>query len=245
MNYQPKVDLATGAMIGAEALIRWHHPRRGLVSPAQFIPVAEETALILPIGRWVLHEVCRQQRAWEDAGLRAIPIAINVSPAELRTKDFVAGVRETLVQTGLNPHCLELELTETCLLQESTSTSAILRDLKELGVRLTLDDFGTGYSSLSFLQKFPIDTLKIDQSFIRDLTTDPSDASIVNAVIGMGDSLHMTVVAEGIETREQLAFLRESHCPEGQGDFFSRPVAAGEFSTLLEPRAVEAARCLR
>jgi len=242
LNYQPKVDLATGAMIGVEALIRWHHPRRGLVPPAQFIPVAEESALIVPIGRWVLHEACRQQRAWEDAGLRAIPIAINVSAAELRTKDFVAGVRETLAETGLNPHCLEFELTETCLLQDSTSTSAILRDLKEMGVRLTLDDFGTGYSSLSFLQKFPIDTLKIDQSFIRDLTTDPGDASIVNAVIGMGDSLHMTVVAEGIETREQLVFLRESRCPEGQGDYFSRPVAAGKFATLLEPRAVEAAR---
>lgn len=235
LNYQPKIDLATGAMIGAEALIRWRHPRRGLVSPAQFIPVAEESSLIIPIGRWVLHEVCRQQRAWEDAGLRAIPIAINVSAAELRTKDFVAGVREALAQTGLSPHCLEFELTETCLLHGSTSTSAILRDLKALGVRLTLDDFGTGYSSLSFLQKFPIDTLKIDQSFIRDLTTDPSDASIVNAVIGMGDSLHMTVVAEGIETREQLAFLQESHCPEGQGDFFSRPVAAGKLATLLEP----------
>ncbi len=166
-----------------------------------FIPIAEECGFIVPIGQWVLREACRQARAWQDAGLPPMRIAINISAVELRAKDFVAGVRAILTETGLEPRYLELELTETFLMQDSTSTAAVLQDLKELGVQLALDDFGTGYSSLSHLKRFPIDTLKIDQSFVRDVATDADDASIVSAVISMGKSLHMRVVAEGVETR--------------------------------------------
>jgi diguanylate cyclase (GGDEF)-like protein len=233
LHYQPKMNLETGGIIGVEALIRWHHPQRGLVPPVQFIPVAEDCGFIVPIGRWVLHEACRQARAWQDSGLRPVRIAVNVSAVELRANDFVAGVNDVLTETGLDPRYLELELTETFLMQDSKSTVAVLQALKGMGVQLALDDFGTGYSSLSYLKRFPIDTLKIDRSFVRDLTTDADDASIVTAVISMGKSLHMGVVAEGVETREQLAFLQEQSCPEGQGYYFSRPVGAEEFIQLL------------
>lgn len=233
LHYQSKINLTTGAMIGVEALIRWRHPQRGLVPPAQFIPIAEECGLIVEIGRWVLREACSQARAWQDAGLPATRLAINISAVELRTKDFVAGVRDILTDTGLDPHCLEFELTETFLMEGSGSTAAVLQALKNMGLQLALDDFGTGYSSLSFLRRFPIDTVKIDQSFVRDMTTDADDASIVRAVIGMGESLHIHVVAEGVETHEQLAFLRRHRCPAGQGLHFGRPVIAAEFAELL------------
>jgi diguanylate cyclase (GGDEF)-like protein/PAS domain S-box-containing protein len=239
LHYQPKMNLETGAIAGVEALIRWRHPQRGLVPPAQFIPVAEECGIIVPISRWVMREACRQARAWQDAGLPAMRIAINISAAELRLKDFVAGVRGILEETRLAPRYLELELTETFLMQDSKSTAVVLQQLKDMGVSLTLDDFGTGYSSLSCLRRFPIDTLKIDQSFVRDLTTDDDDATLVRAVIGMGKSLQMHVVAEGVETREQLEFLREHGCPEAQGFYFSHPVVAGEFNQLLGRNLVE------
>jgi diguanylate cyclase (GGDEF)-like protein/PAS domain S-box-containing protein len=244
LHYQPKFNLETGAIVGAEALIRWRHPQRGLVAPGHFIRVAEECGFIVPISRWVLRESCRQARTWQDAGLPAMRIAVNASAGELRSKDFVAGVRAILAETHLDPRCLEVEFTEAFLMHDTKSSVAVLQGLKELGVQLVLDDFGTGYSSLSYLKRFPIDTLKIDQSFVRDLTTDADDASIVRAVIGMGESLRMLVVAEGVETREQLAFLREHACPEGQGFYFSHPVVAGEFSQLLgrsvvEPRALQ------
>lgn len=241
LNYQPKINLATGGITGVEALIRWRHPQRGLVPPAQFIAVAEECGLIVPIGRWVLREACRQARAWQDAGLPAIRIAVNISAVELRAADFVSSVLSTLADTGLDASHLELELTETFLMQEANSTVAVLRALKDAGVHLALDDFGTGYSSLSYLQRFPIDTLKIDRSFVRDLATDAGAANIVSAVISMGDSLHMRVVAEGIETREQLEFLQKHGCPEGQGYYFSRPVPAVEFEALLERGAAATA----
>jgi diguanylate cyclase (GGDEF)-like protein/PAS domain S-box-containing protein len=241
LHYQPKVSLETGAITAVEALIRWRHPKRGLVPPAQFIPVAEACGVIVPIGRWVLGEACRQSRAWRDAGLPPIRIAINVSPLELRDRDFVATVRATLQKTSLEPCCLELELTETFLMQDTTVTAAVLESLKDLGVTLALDDFGTGYSSLSRLQRFPIDTLKIDQSFVRDLTTHGDAAGIVSAVIGMGNSLHMRVVAEGVETREQLTFLQERGCPEGQGYYFSRPVIAAQLPRLLRGTLPETA----
>ena len=233
LHYQPTMNLETGAIVGVEALIRWRHPHLGLVPPAQFVPVAEECGFIVAIGRWVLREACRQARAWQDAGLPPMRIAINVSAAELRDKDFVAGVSAILTETGLESRYLELELTETYLMQDSTSTAAVLQALKDTDVQLALDDFGTGYSSLSHLKRFPIDTLKIDRSFVRDLTTDADDASIVSAVISMGKSLHMRVVAEGVESREQLAFLHEQSCPEGQGYYFSRPLVAKEFAKLL------------
>jgi len=234
LNYQPKINLETGAIMGAEALIRWRHPERGLLGPIHFIAVAEDSGLIVPIGRWVLREACRQARAWQDAGLPRLRMAINISAVELRSKGFVAGVRTALAETGIQADCLELELTETFLMQDSKSTADVLHALRNIGVHLALDDFGTGYSSLSYLKRFPIDTLKIDQSFVRDLTTDASDASIVSAVISMGKSLNMRVVAEGIETTEQLDYLRRKICPEGQGYYFSRPVGAGEFAQLLQ-----------
>jgi diguanylate cyclase (GGDEF)-like protein/PAS domain S-box-containing protein len=233
LYYQPKMDLETGTITGAEALIRWHHPELGLVPPARFIPIAEECGFIVPIGRWVLREGCRQVRDWQEAGLQKISIAINISPVELRAKDFVAGVRAVLTETGLEPHCLELELTETFLMQDSRSTAVVLESLRDMGVQLALDDFGTGYSSLSYLKRFPISTLKIDKSFVRDLTTDADDASIVCAVISMGKSLHIQVVAEGVETQEQLAFLKEQICPAGQGYYFSEPLTACAFARLL------------
>jgi EAL domain-containing protein (putative c-di-GMP-specific phosphodiesterase class I) len=233
LYYQPIVDLWSGVPTGAEALIRWHHPRRGVLFPEQFVPIAEECGLIVPVGRWALMEACRQNRAWLDAGLPPLRIAVNVSAVELRHGDFVEVVRKCLSESGLSPQHLELELTETFLMQDSASTALVLGSLKEVGVQLALDDFGTGYSSLSHLKGFPIDTLKIDQAFVSELDTNPDDASIVRAVIGLGRSLNIRVVAEGVETAAQLARLREQQCPEGQGYYFSRPVTADEFPHLL------------
>ena len=233
LYYQPIVDLWSGAPTGVEALVRWRHPHRGLLLPAQFVPIAEECGLILQIGRWILREACRQNRAWQDAGLPQVRIAVNVSAAELRHKDFVEGVRNCLTESGLAPQHLELELTETFLMQDSSSTARVLHSLKKLGVQIALDDFGTGYSSLSHLKGFPIDTLKIDQAFVSDLDTNPNDASIVRAVIGLGRSLNIRVVAEGVETAAHLAQLQEQQCPEGQGYIFSRPVIAEELPPLL------------
>jgi len=237
LEYQPKVDLATGAITAVEALIRWRHPERGLIEPARFIPIAEECGLMPAIGRWVLLQACLQARAWQTAGMAPVRLAVNISAVELRAEDFVAGVGAILTQTQLPSHCLELELTETFLLQDSSATANVLQALKALGVRLALDDFGTGYSSLSYLKRFPIDTVKIDKSFVRDLTTDADDAGIVSAVIAMGESLHKCVIAEGIETREQLDFLRARGCPEGQGYYFSRPLEAAKLGALLAQQA--------
>jgi diguanylate cyclase (GGDEF)-like protein/PAS domain S-box-containing protein len=234
LHYQPKMDLATGTIIGVEALIRWSHPQRGLVPPDRFIAIAEDSGLIVPIGRWVLREACRQARVWQDAGLPPMCVAINISAVELRAPGFVSGVRAILSETNLEARYLELELTETVLLEDSRSVSDILKELKDIGVLLALDDFGTGYSSLSHLKRFPIDELKIDRSFVRDLTTDGDDAGIVTAVIGLGKNLNIRVVAEGVETREQLAMLQEYGCPQGQGYYFSRPVPAVEFGHLLK-----------
>ena len=234
LHYQPKMDLVTGTIVGAEALVRWLHPQRGLVPPAQFIPIAEECGFIAPIGQWVLREACREAKVWQDAGLPRMRLAINVSAVELRAKDFVASVRAILEETGFPPQQLDLELTETFLMQDSKPTAAVLAALKDMGIGLALDDFGTGYSSLSYLKRFPIDTLKIDRSFVRDLATDPDDAGIVRAVIGMGKSLHLRVVAEGVETREQLSFLKAQSCPEGQGYYFSQPMAGAEFTRLVQ-----------
>ncbi len=234
LHYQPKIELLTGAIVGAEVLVRWQHPVRGIVPPDQFIPVAEDCGLIVPIGRWVLREACRQARAWQSVGLQPARVAVNISSVELRATGFASAVRAILTETDLEPCHLELELTETFLMQDSNSTAEVLKELKDIGVLLALDDFGTGYSSLSYLKRFPIDALKIDRSFVRDLTTDADDAGIVTAVIGMGKNLHMPVVAEGVETREQLEFLQEHNCPQGQGFYFSRPVSALEFGRLLE-----------
>ncbi len=234
LHYQPKVNLDTGEITGVEALIRWQQPDRGLVPPAQFVPIAEDCGLIIQIGRWVLREACRQARAWQDAGLRPLPIAVNVSAVEFRDKSFVEGVRTALAETGLEGRYLELELTEGVLMEHAESTAAVLQELKTMGIRLAVDDFGTGYSSLSYLQQFPIDVLKIDQSFVHRITGDPDHSPIVSAIISMGTSLKHLVVAEGIETQEQRGYLQAQRCAEGQGYLFSRPLAAAQFAHLLQ-----------
>jgi len=220
-------------MIGAEALIRWQDPERGLVSPRLFVPVAEECGLIVPIGRWVLREACRQTQAWLDAGLQAVPVAVNISVLEFRHKDFLAGIALILKETGLAPSYLELELTEGILMQDAETSTTLLQALKAMGLRLAIDDFGTGYSSLSYLKRFPIDTLKIDQSFVRDIASDPGDGTIVAAVIGMGHNLKLRVIAEGVETQAQLDFLLARQCDEGQGFLCSHPLSAEDFERLL------------
>ena len=233
LHYQPQMDLASGVMTGTEALIRWLDPDLGLVLPKQFVPIAEESGLIVPIGRWVLREACRQVKAWLDAGLRVVPVAVNISAVEFRHKNFLEGVALILKETGLAPGYLELELTESILMHDAESSVAVLEALKAMGVQLSIDDFGTGYSSLSYLKRFPIDTLKIDQSFVRGIAIDANDATIVSAMIGMGKNLKQRVIAEGMETQEQLAFLRTLQCAEGQGFLFSHPLPAEDFARLL------------
>jgi diguanylate cyclase (GGDEF)-like protein len=233
LHYQPKVNLKTGAIIGAEALLRWRHPTRGPVSPADFIPVAEDCGLIFPIGAWVLHEACAQARAWIEAGLPPISMAVNVSAIEFRHEKFLEGLFATLDQTGFDPRSLELELTESVLMKHAESTAKILRSLRDSGIGVAVDDFGTGYSSLSYLQKFPVDAVKIDQSFVRQISTPGEDTTIVTAVIAMARQLKLRVIAEGVETLDELEFLRAHHCDEAQGYYFSRPVPPEQFARLL------------
>jgi len=234
LNYQAKVDLQTGQITGVEALIRWQHPERGLVEPLQFISVAEDCGLMVPIGKWALRESCRQAQAWQDAGLPPIGMAVNVSSVELRNESFLDGVKAILADTRLGALYLQLELTESVLMRHPVSTIPVLQELKAMGVGLAVDDFGTGYSSLSYLRQFPIDTLKVDQSFVREIKANSDNAIIVSAVIGMGKSLNHCVIAEGVETAEQLEFLQDQGCDEAQGYYFSRPVAAPQFAKLLE-----------
>jgi len=241
LHFQPKINLKTGKISGAEALIRWTHPVRGPVSPAQFIPVAEDCGLILPIGQWVLREACKQARAWVEAGLPLATMAVNISSMEFRDENFLQSVFTTLSETGLDPRSLELELTESVLMKRAESAASVLKTLREKGVQIAVDDFGTGYSSLSYLRKFPIDALKIDQSFVRQITTTPDDTSIVTAVISMGRSLKLRVVAEGVETHEELVFLQARLCDEAQGYYFSRPVLPQQFAKLLKNGIPEAA----
>jgi diguanylate cyclase (GGDEF)-like protein len=232
LHYQPKVNLESGIITGAEALLRIRRSDNRLILPEQFVRVAEECGLILPIGRWVLREACRQMQCWIRDGLDLAQIAVNVSASEFHSRDYLAGVGDILDDTGLDPRHLELEMTESGLMQDSEPTTTTLRALKHLGVRIALDDFGTGYSSLSYLRRFPIDTLKIDQTFVRDIDGDAGEA-IVSAVIAMGVSLKHRVVAEGVETQRQIDFLRSHRCAEGQGNFFSCPLAPEEFAVLL------------
>ncbi|CAH1387143.1 putative bifunctional diguanylate cyclase/phosphodiesterase [Candidatus Nitrotoga sp. M5] len=234
LHYQPKINLTSGAIVGAEALIRWQHSEYGLLSPAQFVSIAEDCGLILPIGRWVLHEACLQARLWQQAGLPSIIVAVNISALEFRAREFLDNIRQSLEETGLEPRCLELELTESLLMQDVGSTVSIMHALANLGVRLAIDDFGTGYSSLSYLRQFPITTLKIDQSFVSQMCNNPDDAAIVSAVISMGKSLKLCVIAEGVESSEQASFLLAQRCDEGQGYYFGRPMVAESFATLLQ-----------
>jgi diguanylate cyclase (GGDEF)-like protein/PAS domain S-box-containing protein len=233
LHYQPKVNLDTREITGVEALIRWQQPDRGLVPPSQFIPIAEDCGLILPIGRWVLREACRQAREWQRAGLPFERISVNVSAREFRHKDFVEGVRTILSETGLEPRYLDLEITEGVLMKDAESAASVLRELKTIGVHLAVDDFGTGYSSLSYLRQFPIDVLKIDQSFVRQISSDPNNLAIVSAIISMAKNLKKRVIAEGVETQEQREYLQSQGCVEGQGYLFSRPLAAEQFADLL------------
>ncbi len=234
LHYQPKVNLKTGKIVGAEALLRWTHPTRGSVSPAQFIPVAEDCGLMVPIGNWALREACEQTRVWADANPSLLTIAVNVSAMEFRQQSFLKGVFAILKDTGLDPGSLELEITESVLMKRAESAASVLQSLRAAGVRIAVDDFGTGYSSLSYLRKFPIDALKIDQSFVRQITTSPDDTTIVSAIISIGQSMKLRVIAEGVETPEELAFLQARHCDEGQGYYFSKPVPAEQFAKLLE-----------
>ena len=234
LHYQPKVNLETGQITGMEALIRWLHPERGMLFPIEFVPIAEECGLIAPIGQWVLLEACRQSRAWSNSGLGAVPVAVNVSAAEFRAKDFLSGVRAVLIATGVEPPNLELELTESVLMQDAESAVVTLLALKAMGVQLAIDDFGTGYSSFTYLRRFPVDTIKVDQSFVREITADPEGITIVSAMINIGKSLNQRVVAEGVETRSQLDFLQRHKCGEGQGYYFSHPVVAEEAGDLFK-----------
>ena len=234
LYYQPKIDLRSGRITGAEALIRWNHPERGLVAPMDFIPVAEDCGLIIPIGRWVLREACQQARTWLDDGRPVTTMAVNVSALEFNDDNFLDGVLSILDETGLDPSLLELELTESVLMKRVDSTASSLQSLRERGIKVAVDDFGTGYSSLSYLRRFPIDSLKIDQSFIRQISAEGDDTTIVTAVIDMARSLKLRVIAEGVETVEELTFLQAHQCDEAQGYYFSRPVPAGRFAELLE-----------
>lgn len=233
LYYQPQVDVASGSIVGAEALIRWKHPEIGMVSPGKFIPVAEVSGLIVPLGEWVLREACRQNRAWQAAGLPPICVAVNISSVQFRGGKLEESVRGVLADTGLAAEWLELELTEGTIMSDADATIDTLHRLSAMGIRLAIDDFGTGYSSLSYLKRFPIDRLKIDQSFVRDIVTDPDDWAIASAVISMGHSLRLDVIAEGVEHAEQLEMLRHQGCDEVQGYYFSVPLPADEFSELL------------
>jgi diguanylate cyclase (GGDEF)-like protein/PAS domain S-box-containing protein len=236
LHYQPKFNLKNGEITGVEALIRWRHPKRGMISPANFVPIAEECGLILPIGQWVLLEACRQAREWNNAGLGVVPVAVNVSATEFGAKDFLSGVRAALIATKVEPNNLELELTETVLMQDADIALVKMVALKAMGVRLAIDDFGTGYSSFTYLQRFPSDALKLDQSFVQQITSGTEDTTILSAMIDIGKSLKQRVIAEGVETRAQLDFLRLHECDEGQGYYFSRPVPAEQAAVLLKAR---------
>jgi diguanylate cyclase (GGDEF)-like protein len=234
LYYQPQVDLRLGRVTGAEALLRWKHPDLGMVSPARFIPLAEETGLIVPIGEWVLREACRQTAAWQQDGVGDLCVAVNLSARQFHEQDIPAVARQALLDSGLEAHLLELEVTESMVMRNVNDAVATLFELKDTGMSLAMDDFGTGYSSLSYLKRFAIDKLKIDQSFVRDLATDPNDAAIANAIIALAHSLNLEVIAEGVETAEQLAFLQQNGCDAIQGYYFSKPLPAEEFATFLQ-----------
>lgn len=235
--YQPQVDLRSGRIFAVEALIRWNHPTLGMVPPIKFIPIAEETGLIVPIGDWVLHEACRQNKAWQDAGLPHVSVCVNVSARQFREKNMIARVVSALTDSGLEAKYLELELTESLIMQDVEQAVETMKELQSLGVNLSIDDFGTGYSSLSALKNFPVARLKIDKSFISDLPTNESDKAVASAVILLGQKLNLRVIAEGVETEDQVAFLRENNCDEMQGYHFSKPIAAQAIEELLKTTA--------
>jgi diguanylate cyclase (GGDEF)-like protein/PAS domain S-box-containing protein len=233
LNYQPQMDICSGRLVGCEALIRWRHPTQGMISPAQFIPLAEETGLIVSIGEWILRTACRQAKEWENAGTR-LRIAVNISARQFHQGDLATTVERMLREFDFAPELLELELTESIVMEDSARTMEVMEKLHRMGVQMSIDDFGTGYSSLSYLKRLPIHILKIDQSFVRDINTDPDDRAIVTAVIALAHSMKLKVVAEGVENKEQLRFLREHRCDTAQGFLFSKPLPATEMSLFLE-----------
>jgi EAL domain-containing protein (putative c-di-GMP-specific phosphodiesterase class I) len=234
LHYQPKVDLRRNRVVGMEALVRWQHPELGLIPPAQFIPIAEESGLIGPIGDWVLATACRQLRAWQLAGMPPLVVAVNVSAVQFRHKNFLVHVRKILDSTGLAAENLKLELTESTLMVNISDAMALLREIRALGVRISIDDFGTGYSSLSYLKKLPISELKIDQSFVRDIPHDEDDKVITSTIIALAKSLSLEVVAEGVENERQAAFLCQHTCDTAQGYFYSRPLPPEQFSQFVQ-----------
>ncbi|HET7433102.1 MAG TPA: EAL domain-containing protein, partial [Thermoanaerobaculia bacterium] len=237
VHYQPMIEIATGRIVGAEALVRWCHPDHGLIGPEEFIPLAEETQFILPLGEWVLRTACKQMKEWHDSGHAWLRIAVNLSPRQFQQRDLTEMIERILEETGFPPRYLDLEITESTAMQNVELSLAILNRLKDMGIRISIDDFGTGYSSLSYLKRFPIDTVKIDQDFVRDLRADGSDTAIVSAVISMAHALNLRVIAEGVETEEQLAFLRRERCAEMQGFLYSKPLPAHEFERTLREKA--------
>ena len=246
VHYQPMIELATGRVVGAEALIRWNHPDFGIMPPDEFIPIAEETRLIIPMGEWVLRTACRQMKLWHDAGHSSLRIAVNLSPRQFQQRDLTTMIERVLRETSFPANHLDLEITETTAMQNAELSLSIMKRLKEMGIRISIDDFGTGYSSLNYLKRFPIDTVKIDQGFVRDLSTGSSDAAIISAVISMARALRLRVVAEGVETEEQLAFLQREQCAEIQGFLYSQPLPAAEFErTLKLPARATTERVIR
>ena len=231
--YQPQMEITSGKIVGLEALLRWQHPKLGLVPPDRFIPIAENSSLILPIGEWVLRTACSQARKWQDEGLTAVSVAVNVLAIQFRQEGFCELIRRVLDETGIAPQYLELELTEGLLLANADVTFSVLKELKSLGVTLAIDDFGTGYSSFNYLRQFRVSKLKIDRSFIRDVAVNPDDAAITAAIIGMAKSLNIKVIAEGVENEEQMAFLRAHQCDEIQGYYFSKPLAVDKVADKL------------
>jgi diguanylate cyclase (GGDEF)-like protein len=234
--YQPQVDLRSGQILGMEALVRWQIPGFAVISPKEFITVAEDTGLIVPIGQWVLHTACAQNKAWQDQGLGRLCVAVNLSARQFQQKDLVKMIGQALGETGLEGNCLELEITESYAMRNPDFTMTVLRELKNMGVRVSIDDFGTGYSSLSYLKQFPIDTLKIDRTFVKDLPNDPNDVAIAAAIIVLAHNLKLQVIAEGVESAAQLAILKKHRCDRMQGYLFSRPLPADAFEALLKEK---------
>ena len=236
VQYQPIVDLRTGSFTGAEALVRWNHPQFGLLAPDKFIPLADETGLIIEIGEWVLHHACMQMKSWHDMGFYPMTISVNVSAVQLGQPQLLNHVAGVLDKTGLDPACLELEITESVLMQDAEATINMLRALKEMRIKISVDDFGTGFSSLSYLKRFPIDILKIDKSFTRDIDMDPDNSAIVTAIAALARSLNLSVLAEGVESKQQLDFLREEKCDRVQGFFFSKPLNPEVLLSVMEEK---------